>query len=69
MKITGHAEHYKEIYRLHNTEVQDFFHRHDLKKLHVGKLEDPDKWKKLEDFLGVEIPDNYKNHENASQVF
>lgn len=69
MKITGHAEHYKEIYRLHNTEVQDFFHRHDPKILHVGRLEDPDKWKKLGDFLGITVPDNYMNHENASKAF
>lgn len=66
MKLTGHARHYKDIYRLHNTEVQDFFRRHAPTSLHVGKLEDPDKWKKLGEFLGVEVPENYECHENAS---
>lgn len=66
MKIAGHAEHYKEIYRLHNTEVQDFFRRHSPESLHVGRLEDPDKWKKLGKFLAIDVPDNYASHENAS---
>ncbi len=68
MKITGHAEHYKEVYRLHNTEVQDFFKRHAPEALYVGRLEDPDKWVKLGKFLGVEIPQNYTCHENATRI-
>ena len=66
MKITGHAEQYNEVYRLHNTEVQDFFRRHAPEALHVGTLEDPDKWKKLGKYLGIEVPDNYSSHENQS---
>jgi hypothetical protein len=66
MKIIGHAKHYKDIYRLHNIEVQDFFHRRSPNSLHIGRLEDPDKWKKLGKFLGVEVPENYESHENAS---
>lgn len=68
MKITGHAEHYKEVYRLHNTEVQDFFERHAPEALYVGKLEDPDKWVKLGIFLGIEVPKNYTSHENATKA-
>jgi hypothetical protein len=68
MKIVGQSDHYKKIYQLHNTEVQDFFQRHAPNLLHVGQLEDPYKWKKLGEFLGIEIPDNYLNHENASGV-
>lgn len=67
MKLTGHGEHYKKVYRLHNTEVQDFFRRHAPEALHVGRLEDSDKWKKLGEFLGVEVPDDYVCHENASK--
>lgn len=66
MKLVGHAKHYKEVYRLHNMEVQDFFQRHTSSSLHVGRLEDPDKWKKLGKFLGVEVPENYDCRENAS---
>jgi hypothetical protein len=66
MKLAGHGEHYKDIYRLHNLEVQDFFRRRAPAALHVGSLEDPDMWQKLGKFLGVEVPDGYQSHENAS---
>lgn len=66
LKLINCAEHYKEIYRLHNTEVVDFFHRHSPESLHVGSLEDPNKWQKLGDFLGVKVPSNYACHENKS---
>ena len=67
MKITvEHAEHYKAAYRLHNEEVQDFFARNSPISLHVGELEDPDKWEKLGRFLGFEIPPGYDSHENAT---
>jgi hypothetical protein len=67
MKLTGHADYYKEIYRLHNTEVQDFFQKNAPNALHVGQLEDPEKWYKLGKFLGVEVPCGYDCHENASR--
>jgi hypothetical protein len=63
-----HAEHYKEVYRLHNTEVQDFFRTNAPKYLHVGKLEDSDKWKKLGDFLGIKVPGAYESHENITKT-
>jgi hypothetical protein len=66
MKLVGHAEHYKNVYRLHNIEVQDFFRRRSPASLHVGSLEDPNKWQKLGKFLGVEVPEAYESHENAS---
>ncbi len=66
MKLEGHAEHYKNVYRLHNIEVQDFFRRHSPGSLHVGSLEDPSKWRKLGKFLGVDVPEAYTSHENAS---
>jgi len=66
MKIVGHQEHYIDIYRLHNIEVEDFFSRHAPASLHIGRLEDPNKWKKLGDFLNVELPEGYDSHENAS---
>ncbi len=66
MKIVDHARHYQEVYRLHNTEVQDFFRRHRPGALYVGSLEDPDKWTMLGNFLGPEVSDKYDSHENAS---
>lgn len=66
MKLIGHDDHYKEIYQLHNIEVQDFFRRHNSESLHVGKLEDPDKWVKLGRFLDIEVPKGYDSRENVS---
>jgi len=66
MKIVEHSGHYKDIYRLHNTEIADFFRRHAPEALHIGRLEDPDKWLKLGKFLGVEVPENYESQENKS---
>lgn len=67
MKLAGHAEHYKALYALHAREVADFFARHDPGALHVGRLEDPDKWAKLGAFLGLDVPADYASHENRSR--
>ena len=67
LKFENYSEHYKKIYRVHNLDVQDFFRRHAPKSLHVGKLEDPDKWQKLGEFLGIDVPIGYRSHQNASR--
>ena len=68
MKLFGLAEHYKDIYRLHTLEVQEFFQRHCPEALHVGTLEDPEKWVKLGNFLDLDVPAHYESHENKSSV-
>jgi len=68
MTLTNKAEHYKEIYRLHTLEVQDFFNRFSPDSLFVGSLEDPLKWQKLGEFLNIQVPDNYSSHENKSST-
>lgn len=68
MKITRDlAEHYKVVYNLHNIEVQDFFQRHAPDALHVGMLEDPEKWQKLGKFLNIKVPNSYESYENRSK--
>lgn len=67
MDIAEYGEHYKKIYRLHNLEVKNFFQRQAPDALHVGRLEDPNKWQKLGDFLGVEVPSEYSVHANRSE--
>lgn len=67
MKLTGKREHYKDVYYRHNMEVKDFFQRHAPERLFICQLEDPDKWFKLGEFLGVNVPANYNVHENRSQ--
>jgi hypothetical protein len=65
MTIAGLEEHYKDVYRLHNAEVQDFFRRNDPTRLFVCSLEDPEKWQRLGAFLGVDVAEGYDAHEHA----
>ncbi len=68
MEITqDHAEHYKNLYRLHNIEVKDFFNKHAPQALHIGGLEDTEKWQKLGKFLNIKVADHYDSHENRSK--
>jgi hypothetical protein len=66
LSLRGMDAHYSEVYRLHNSEVMDFFGRHAPHALHWGELEDPRKWARLGAFLGVDVPANYRCHVNAS---
>ena len=66
MKLTDMGQHYKAIYWLHNREVKEFFQRHDQSRLFAGYLEDPGKWQKLGEFLGVDVRPNYDAHENKT---
>lgn len=67
MKLAGFDERYKEIYRLHLIEAQDFFARHSPESLFVGELSDPGKWQKLGKFLNIDVPADYESHENSSK--
>ncbi|MGH8029704.1 MAG: sulfotransferase [Arenimonas sp.] len=64
----AHAGHYSEIYRLHNSEVLEFFARHAPAALHWGELEDPRLWPRLGNFLGIEVPFGYRCHVNTHAV-
>ncbi len=66
LKLNGYQDHYKNLYRLHTLEVQDFFNRHSPESLHHGELDDPQKWQKLGEFLGINVSKSYDSHENHS---
>jgi hypothetical protein len=66
LSLHGRAAHYSEVYRLHNSEVMDFFGRHAPDALHWGELEDPSLWPRLGRFLGIEVPFGYRCHVNAT---
>ena len=65
--LPRHEEHYTHIYQLHNREVKQFFQKLSPESLHVGQLEDPEKWHKLGKFLGLNVPQDYQSHENISR--
>jgi hypothetical protein len=67
LPLHGLAQHYADVYRLHNSEVMDFFGRHAPDALHWGELEDPKLWPRLARFLGTEVPIGYTCHVNAGQ--
>ncbi|MEH6454298.1 MAG: sulfotransferase, partial [Psychromonas sp.] len=67
MKLTDQPEHYKKVFHLHTTEVKAFFSKFSPESLHVGRLEDPEKWQKLGEFLKIEVPEDYDTHENQSR--
>lgn len=62
--LPSHEQHYTDIFKLHNFEVKQFFQEKSPESLHVGQLEDPEKWHKLGAFLNIDVPDNYTCHEN-----
>lgn len=66
LPLVGRAAHYAEMYRLHNSEVMDWFGRHAPHALHWGELEDPRLWRRLGAFLGIEVPFGYRCQVNAS---
>lgn len=68
MKLRGHDEQYISLYNLHQMEVQQFFARHDPSALFFCDLEDPMKWVKLGNFLGIQVAGNYEVHENSSKA-
>jgi hypothetical protein len=66
LPLAGLAAHYAEVYRLHNSEVLEYFGRHAADALHWGELEDPRLWPRLARFLGAEVPIGYTCRINAT---
>lgn len=48
-----YREHYTAIYETRNSEVKDFFKRHDSSRFINLQLEDPDKWVKLAEYFNI----------------
>ena len=67
MTLRGWDEHYKELYQLHTREVRDFFGRNNPDALFCGSLDDPDKWLKIGEFLGINVEATYDAHTNKSK--
>ncbi|MFD1157105.1 sulfotransferase [Roseovarius aestuarii] len=52
LELAGHKDHYIDIYRTRNRETRQFFQARDPNRLFTGRLEDPDKWRRLAEYLG-----------------
>ena len=66
LEIKGYGEHYKEIYKTRNREIEDFFAKNSPNSLFTCELEDPQKWKKLAEFMKIRLVDDFDFHENKS---
>ncbi len=66
LALDGRKDHYIDVYTTRNRETRQFFKDHDASRLFAGRLEDPDKWKKLAQFLGHDPAQAHEVHENKS---
>lgn len=66
--LEGMRPHYKMIYETRNREVLDFFKRFDPDSLLHCELNDENKWMKIGNFIGIDVPKNFKIHSNKTHV-
>lgn len=66
MSLEGKKDHYISVYEEYNKNVITFFDEHNSQRLFVGRLEDPDKWQKMGQFLNLDVSANYQVHSNKS---
>jgi len=66
LRLEGMEKHYTTQYQQHIFEALKFFRSHGPEALFHGNLEDPDIWIKMGQFLGHQVPPNYRCHENKT---
>lgn len=67
LELKGYEAHYKNIYRIRNQEIKDFFVKNAPNSLFTCELEDSQKWKKLADFMNIKVSEDFEVHENKSK--
>jgi len=67
LSLEGYKEHYIKLYELRNREIIDFFNKINPNSLFTCQLEDDNKWRKLGEFMNIEIPQNFSVHANKSK--
>lgn len=67
LSLEDMREHYKRVYEEYNRDAIAFFKKYASDKLFSCHLQDPDKWKKLGNFLDIEVNDGYDVHSNKSK--
>ena len=67
LDLSDQDREYIRIYETHNLGVKLFFHKFAPERLFFARLEDPNKWNKLADFLGCSCDDLSSIHENRSR--
>jgi hypothetical protein len=67
LDLKGRDDHYKQIYETRNREITEFFKQKNPESLFTCKLEDPMKWVKLGEFIGLKVPSDFIIHSNRSK--
>jgi len=68
IEIEGHRDHYIDFYQTRNKKVIDFFEYNNPSRLIHCELEDPDKWHRLGKYFGIDVPDTFDIHANATST-
>lgn len=66
LKLKDYEAHYKNVYRIRNQEIKDFFEERAPKVLFTCELEDLQKWNKLANFMNISVADDMDIHKNKS---
>ena len=66
LELKGMDKHYIQVYENHIKSVKKFFKETSPNSLLVVDLEDPDKWYKIGEFVGIEVPKDFDIHSNKS---
>jgi len=67
LPLQGHEEHYKDLYEIHTREIIDFFKANAPGQFIHCDLTDAEKWKKMGDFFGINVPDDFTIYSNKTK--
>ena len=67
LSMHGMEEHYTSVYNSYNRGVQEFFERVAPQRYFHANLSDTDKWQRLGNFTGLDVPAEFEVHSNASK--
>ena len=67
LDLDGFEDQYRSFYEMRNREVTDFFNEKNTESLFVCDLFDNEKWSKLGEFIGIDVPDSFEVHANKSK--
>lgn len=56
------------VYEEYNRDTIEYFNKYAPEKLFHTSLDDIKKWKKLGNFLGIDVADNYNVHANKTKM-
>lgn len=68
LSLDGMEDHYRKIYELRNMEIINFFKEAKNESFIVCDLMDQSKWKKIGNFMKLNVPSDFNIHSNKSKI-